>query len=580
MSPFDALKVRDAQTRLEDMYHPDADVNFKFINGDHWQDGKQWIGPRPDLSREPLTFERVMTAIKESFVSKNEIAGVAERHVEGVIGREPAWTIVPKEKLDKDEEIPSAVQSLIDEATEALVDWWEYRGIHAIIQELTLQSLWAMKSPIRIFTPRGLLASNPEEPESQVVPLAGSLQQALSWVFVDVPMPRSAGMLVDPFTMQEAGVYLYDDRTDGGNARRMEISFLDGGKTIYRVVTSKGDIQEVELELGGHMLLSELKTSKMFISPQIRQNQNLENMAYTMMTRNVVLGGFLERVFKGAKLPGKIVTGEDGVERWQNDPLPTGTGSALVLAPLVIEDAEGRKQLTNPDVSYRDPVPVETFVDTANTAKRNILEEARQLHTMIEGDAGASGVSRLQARASFMMSLYKTKSRLDRVIQWLLEASLALASQYAGQSNRYASLRVSASCRVDGGPLTSEERDAIMKMAQDGFLSRETAMAWLGVEDPDGEIEKIKGDRRALTLKQVQEMLDALTRAGITISPEQEVELTEMAGLTPRDVADITLERAQKEELETQRMAALERTFRPSSGEQDVNDQNQEDETA
>ena len=66
-----------------------------------------------------------------------------------------------------------------------------------------------------------------------------------------------------------------------------------------------------------------------------------------------------------------------------------------------------------------------------------------------------------------------------------------MAAFFAGQPGRYAGLRAVFDCRVDAGPLTSEEQGEIIRQYEAGLLDDETAMSRLGVDDVDAVKAKI-----------------------------------------------------------------------------------------
>jgi len=234
------------------------------------------------------------------------------------------------------------------------------------------------------------------------------------------------------------------------------------------------------------------------ITPQVRQQQMLLNLALTMLGRNVVLGGFLERILLNAQLPGTMQQQGDGSTRFIPDPLQVGAGTTNVLTGLPITDANGEvTSYATPSVVYRDPVKIETFVETKADAYRGILEEVQQLHALISGDATASGESRKQARSDFVSSLADTTTQVERGGRWLLETLLAMAAAFSGQSGRYQELRAVFSCHIDTGPISGDDMDATRANVQAGLLSEESGMAQIGVEDVDVEQARIASERDA-----------------------------------------------------------------------------------
>ena len=243
----------------------------------------------------------------------------------------------------------------------------------------------------------------------------------------------------------------------------------------------------------------------------------LLNLAKTMLARNVVLGGFLERIILNAQLPGEYV--EDATTKKKTfvpSPLKTGAGTTNVLAGLPVSDATGRVTgYATPTVMYRDPVPVTTFNDTADAAYQGMLEEVHQLHAAIAGDATASGESRRQARADFEASLGATISEVEAAGRWLLETALAMAAAFANQPGRFDSLRATFTCRVDSGPISADEQKETRENVAAGLLSKETGMVRVGIDDTDAEKAKIAAEGETANQAQQTNATAILGRAGL-----------------------------------------------------------------
>lgn len=228
--------------------------------------------------------------------------------------------------------------------------------------------------------------------------------------------------------------------------------------------------------------------------------QKLLNLALTMLGRNVVLGGFLERVLINAQLPGAYRTDpHTGKQVFVPHPLEFGAGSVNALVGVEVRDeATGElKSYANPSVVYRDPVPVGTFADTRDIAYRAILEECQQAHALLSGDAAPSGESRRQALSDFLSSLRLTAPAVERAVRWLLETALHLAAHFAGQPGRYLDLRAVTICHLDTGPLGADEAKQVIDLVDAKLLSRETGMARVGIDDTDAEAQRIQAEDEA-----------------------------------------------------------------------------------
>lgn len=541
-SPVPVLeKPKPLTKRAADLTLPDLralierpswlDTNRLFVQGNHWQDGAGWIGPRPMGGEEGA--QEVLAEIARGFTSRNVVAEIIERHVSAVLGREPAWTFTPRRALKEDEEPNEQEARSIDEAEVFLTTWWDERDLNGWLQRAITTLLWASRAPFRLYVPTGLLAEerrrNGDGAEDvQRVVRASSIDQALGVIFPDHPDVESATVATNDDTKRPVGIFLYERQ----GREHAELTFLDEStvdtngvrRTVIRSLAGDGS-SEVVHDLGGRITMMELRRP-LFITTQIQQGQRALNLALSMIPRNVVTGGFLERVIMNAQMPGEWedVTDENGQptgeKRFKPDPYHTGAGTTNFLSGIEYTDAEGKTHLASPSVAWREPVDVSSSEKAKRAHYQDILEEADQAHVLIAGDATASGVSREQARMDFLWSLMLTVPRVNALGRWLLETALAMAETFIGKPGQYTKpLRATFVCRVDAGPLSADERRMIVESADKGYIARETAMSMLGVEDVDAELAKIAeqtGSMLDLSKKQA-EALSAWTTAGISL---------------------------------------------------------------
>lgn len=503
---FDTLTLDDARKLLaRRALDAGAREALDFYAGDHWRDGDGWIGQQPPQEVR----DKVMAQIAAGFVSQNVSGEVVNRHRNGILGREPRWGFVPRRALADGEEPNDAERALMVEADAALTEWWDKRKPFQLAQRAVARVLAVERAVLRLYVPIGRAEGG------RVA--AADLATALDAIFPDLPEPGAAGVIEDAETGREvafcASTIADADRigpapAGGGNGERIELCYLDdAGATVLRVLGGPAEESAAPLPLGGRLLSYELARDPL-ITPQVRQLQKALNLDLTQMMRNVNLAGSLERFILNAQRPGHwvdmagaTITQQQAATtegaRFVPEPLPTGAGVSAWLSGLTTTNEQtGQPVIANPSVQWRDPVPVGTFTDTQAALYQAILAECDQLHALISKDATASGESRKQARAEFATSLLLTKAVADAALRWLLETALALAATFVGSPDRFAELRCEVGCLVDAGPLSSDERDAIMAQHEKGLLSAETAMAQLGVEDTDAELARIRAERQ------------------------------------------------------------------------------------
>lgn len=511
MAPFDTYTQAKINEKIAEAQTEGAPVNRLLYDGDHWLSGEGWIGPRPAANE--LGGAAVLARIARAFISKNVVRELCDRHTGGVIGLEPSWKLTTRRPLGKveieeevetapptdeqgataprpvvkkmvDEEPTAQESALIDEAEAVLTEWWDERGALGVIQDAVINALLAERGVVRLYVPPGLLKEGK-------IP-RGDLAESLRRIYIHAPTPEQAAVYTDPLIAAKAGLYTYESEDEKDRTDRAEIVALDdAGRTVIRVFGGQQDAATEPLDLGGYLTIAQIERSQL-ITPQIRQQQALLNLALTMLGRNVEVGGFIARILFNAQLPGSFVT-ENGVERFVPDPIQWGAGVTNNFLGAEIRDDTGRLTgYSTPSYVREEPVDPSTFLLTKEAAYRSMLEEAQQLHALIAGDATASGESRKQARADFEQSLGDTMTQVNRLGRWLIEATLAMAAAFSGQPGKFKELRAVFECRIDSGPISAEDLRLIHELSGgQPLFSQETAMSRAGVDDVDAELVKL-----------------------------------------------------------------------------------------
>jgi len=464
----------------------DAKDNVLLYDGDHWGDGRFWVGP---TLADPVEMAKVQKAL----VSKNVVKEVCQRHTAGVVGKEPRWSVGLRRSLKEGSAPTPEEQMRIDMAEAILTEWWDERRGHQILQEATIKLLLSSRAVLRLFIPSGLLVDG-----AIVIPdvsdTTQALQTALDHLFLHVTELHQAAVAVDKTTMRPTAIYVYKD--DSGK-EFMELAYIEGKDTVLRVIEAgKAEVEEVyRFPFDGKLPLYQMNRD-LLITPQVRQQQCLLNEALTMLGRNVVIGGFLERIILNADPPGQWVVDPVTQERtFVPGSIRLGPGTTNYIGGAVVVGEDGKTTVANPSVVYRDPVEVKTFIDTIDTAYRGMLEETHQVHAVQTGAFNISGESRIQARADYGSSLNPTKTDIDRAGRWLLEALLAKSSALAGLPGYFADLRVTFECQLDLGPIPADQQQQVVVQYEKELLDQPTAMIRLGTADPDPMIASINAHR-------------------------------------------------------------------------------------
>lgn len=480
----------------------------RYILTDQWAAGDGWTGPNPiDLSTG--TTSSVLTLIEREFVSRNILNEVITRHRDGVLAREPVWS-VSREKGRKTQ---------AQEVEDAITAWWDSSGIPSVLQEAVRALLYARessntseaprpaRSPIRLYIREKSVIDGR-------VPKRSTLAEALNDIGLHAAAPYAAGVLrnLDGDAIGTHYEYSDDDNNPireitgvAADLRRYGAKIPDGTPDAATVVllthaTGGQPIEEpAYYELGGRLLMHEL-TREPLITTSAIQQQKLINKSFTMMGHNMDIAGFTERTLLNAQMPGHwvddggaTVSPEDG-QRFVPDPLFVGAGATNWFSGLPTVDGSGVTRYETPSIVYRDPVPPEAFTATIEAARLAVYEEAKQLHVAISGDAAASGRSRVQAANDFVASLELTAREVERAVRWALETAVALASVLMGAAGRYDVVRVVAEARLAAVQPTAEDVQSEIAKFSAGLVSRESAMSGVGVEDVDAELAKIESE--------------------------------------------------------------------------------------
>lgn len=508
------------------------------LDGDMWLGGFGWIGPRPQPTDDG--YSETLRLLHQGFISENALAEVIDRHVAGVLGREPQWGFAVRRHIDNDQEPTDEEQTLIGEAEALVTQWWDARKLHKFLNSATRTLLYARRSVVRLYVPQGKIVSenvtDPQNPARvktvKVVPRVADVPAGLAFVWPDGPMPELSTVSEDPDTKESIGVVLYRAGQNvmgtGGSREIAELTYLaepnaggDALTIIRQASTGQTDVT-VRLNFGGRLSMYEM-TRAPFVTTQMIQLQRALNLALTALPKNVIQAGWLERVIANAQMPGKWVSDANaaGGKKWVPDKHVTGGGATTYLRGLKQEDlTTGSVSYATPTVNWREPSPVAPTVEAQEALYRGILREAKQEHTLMSQDVKASGKSREQARSDFEMTLRPTAAEVNALGRWLLETALAMAEAFSFNFGKYTNtLRATFDCQIDTGPITDLERTAIDGSVTAGTLSRETAMSLEGIADPAAEIARINAQPGAdleIVTKQLAAIAAAAT-AGLDI---------------------------------------------------------------
>lgn len=548
----------EAAVALPVSYLEELKINRQLYYGNHWLDGNGWKGPWPMPATDATKDEEQALAdlyleIIRGFTPRNVIAEVDERHANGVVGIEPRWSWTPdgikvrtprqlrrpnvaqlppatpkptatdpnptpapapKPPAATDSAAADALTARCDTLNSQVTKWWDDSNCHDVFQQYTRAMLYGRVVSLRVHIPASALESETVQLEDGTKKATGrkilrvtDVDDAFRKIHVEVIDGDEGRVVRDRITMADIGVRL---------AKRNEqsiahVTYLDeNGKTIMAVVDQSSGAGEgqtlaagVDFDLGGRLLMH-TSVREAFITEQVRQAQYALNYANSVIVRNNTTAGFQETILTNTKLEGVTTTLPNGRKKFIPDPVFRGPTVLNVLQGHQIEDGQGNTTMTTPGVHDRQPVDPTPTIKSKREHYRDILEECDQVHVLMDGDAIASGTSRIQARADHISSMMMTQSNVQRAGRWLIETvtafAYALASSGRSGADAVAGLRVSFQCLLDAGPLDASERAQNTTDVGAGTLSVETCIERNGINDVDEELERI-ADARAVDME-------------------------------------------------------------------------------
>lgn len=472
-----------------------AAENQKYYEGDHLQACyafKGYIGILP----EPGDPERdkVIRDLIKIFAMNNQIAAAINRHIDGIISREPDWQmILPAIRRAPGEDLSERDKTLIQEITAYLVEWWNDRNIlKNIFKEAIRIALIEGKAVIRAFIPPGFTDENGD------LDPATDFAAALNMIHFEVLTADKGAVFTEPNKLEN---YSMIAQRIAGNKTEVEVSYLND-EGLTELVVFNGKAEEVRrmkepINLGRNLFAFELNIDPLITEP-VRSLQRSINYAITTMNKNLNLAGSRDTYITNAQKPKSKVTVKDGdgvilSETLKDEPLSKGGNRANFLVGIPIRNEDGEiTGYSNSQVITVDPVAVETFIRAEEKYTAALLDEVHQSHVKMNDKATASGKSRNEARSEFQKSLKDTKSAVDPAGRWFLELVTKLAAFLCKRSADVESFRFDFNCQVDTGAKDPEEMKQNRQNFDDGILDLESFLLTLGVEDTDAAIARLE----------------------------------------------------------------------------------------
>lgn len=490
----------------------------RFYHGDHWQGGAGYSGPRPAATDAAYT--RVMAEIAAGFVADDATAEVVNRHAGGVVARNVAIGAGPKRRIRMSAAGPDSARAA--EAQALIEQWFALRDVQEEIYNATAAALYSGRGPLRVFIPAG------ERDEDGRIP-ADPIEAQIGRIFAEAVDPDVATVYTSKATKKPAGIYHYveetadDDPDRPDNKNRVELSYREAGDLVIRILATGSaaaeEAPEYRIPVAGDALPMYQIERRPLITPAVMSQQKSLNLSHTMKDRNTVAGGFLERTLLNAQLPG---TYDPETQKYTPDPLSFGAGRVNNFAGMEYTDADGNQRVVPASIVYREPSDPAVFIAAADAAYNVILRNCNQLHYAAAGDGAISGESRRTAMAAYVVDLLTTKQRVDGAARWLARYVLDLAAALAGVPDYFAGVKITADAMVDPGPIDSDMMRTVADLVAAQLLDRETAMRWIGIEDPAAVLQKIQEENAGGLAAEIAEFQRLIDTGADTGQPDAE----------------------------------------------------------
>lgn len=492
-----------------------TDIFLQAYLDDFWQKGQGSLLPPSTGSNS----SRVDVLLEKRFVFRNVIRECVGRVAGAFFGKAPNWKFqvgdntverprVGMNKSAPDGETPDeTTDAFLADIDSALSDFWTRQNLAEALSKAFESRLAFGRGGVRIFIPikfkRQNLApsSSPDIPsdtpqdsppkqgdELVAFPDIASAIRAMRVEFV----PPTQGRLLDD-DGELFSIVKYSVRRDWSTRESVgviEFSFVDDSDVTWLgTLEEKTAVNNIEdanlssgLELAGGTTYNEF-SGMPFVTKALYKNNQLLNLALTCAGFSLVDNGFGEMILTNVELETESVIGPEGDAIEVPKRMRRGGGAVQNFVGIeTFDESTGATQRATPGVTFRQPTAMDTFKNGADLAYAACLQEAGQLYALISGDATASGESRIQALADFLLRIMKYKSEVDEQGGWLLTTVLLWAAQLCGKpAPEY---RVVFDSRVHVANLSGSERDAVMSMRKEGVISRETERVLLGVDDP------------------------------------------------------------------------------------------------
>jgi hypothetical protein len=515
--------------------HVDELIFYKAYNDDFWQDGVESLLP-PAIGAQASI---ITTAIAKRFVFRNVIKECVERVSGAFFGKAPNWKFningqdvfnedkkpAPNTDPNADPATNKEALAALEEIDQALGDFWTKQNVAEVLAKAFESRLVFGRGGIRIFVPVKYKRQNSvKSAPTATDPTLGedgntgpdleqdyvkfpTIVDAIDAIRVEAVAPTDSKLLDDGGEFFSIVRYtVREDWEVQDNLKVIEFSFVDNqDRTFIGTVTETakaeaGKLLELKtlsdpLDLDGYPTFNEFKGTP-YITKALYKNNQLVNLALTCSGFALVDNGFQEMILTNVELETETRVQPDGSSLEVPKAIKRGGGAVQSFIGIEqVDDTTGAVSRLTPGVTIREPVPLTSFKDGKEMGYTACLEEAGQLYALISGDATASGESRIQALADFIVKIAKYLPEVDQKGTWLMTTVLLLAAELAQVRESFNDVNVIFSARMHVANLSNEEKTTVMTMRDKGIISLQTARVLLGIDDPGLEQDLVQEEQ-------------------------------------------------------------------------------------
>jgi hypothetical protein len=473
------LEIDDLEAKIPAI----NEANAAYAEGDHWQNGAGYTGPR--LPTDHVLYNNWLTEMERIFVSRDILREIRLRERWALTGK--AWTY----KLEDADGNPLAEAESL-ELSKFIDKWIMNKQIISTVADAIENSSWSGDEGV---DGRGLLRFYiPEQRLEGGRAQAEDLGDALNLIELESPDSATAVVFEDADGgYEKVGFISWQEEKAGEEFDRAELVYTnDQGMTVLESLLASDAVSAgtVELNLLGKLTMYQLERPLLITSSQ-RSMQRFLN--HTMTAFQAAIGGaaWPEDFFFGLLPPGEWVENSNGELEFIPQPLERGPGrSHFLQVATTVDQEDTEKALAGGGHTRTSTVSPHLFTEAGKDITGNMFASAFQEYTLLTGLAQASGEKLQLAKGDFEASATDMANETRLMVSRVIETAIALAEAISG-GGEPSGIQANVTVQIDTGKVTIEQKLLLSQLRTDKFIPHETALAEAGYPDPAGEIEAI-----------------------------------------------------------------------------------------